>query len=438
MAAPTIGIRREDINRWERRAPLTPAEVARLVNDVGLPVVVQPSDIRVFDDEAYARAGATIAEDLAPCDVIFAIKEVPPHVILPAKVYVFFAHVVKGQPANMPMLARLSESGCSLVDYERVVDEDGRRLTFFGPFAGRAGMVDTLWALGKRLAWERRETPFAALKAAWQYDDLGSARLAVRAVGERIATGGVGAGLAPLIVGLAGYGNVSRGAQEILDLLPAREIAPSDVAEVALSRQPSDKIIYKVVFKEEHMVRRRVPGGGFELQEYYDSPGRYEPVLSEYLPYLTVLVNAIYWDRRYPHFVSKRDLASLYGGAEGPRLRVIGDISCDVGGGIEATVKATTPDAPVFVYDVKRDAAVDGVAGNGPVILAVYNLPAELPRDSSEFFAEQLEPLVPAFARADWASSIEACELPPSIKGATILYRGEFTPPYQYLETYLS
>lgn len=438
MKPPAIGIRREDINRWERRAPLTPGEVARLVKDVGLAVVVQPSDIRVFDDEAYARAGAVIAEDLSPCGVIFAIKEVPPHLILPGKVYVFFAHVVKGQPANMPMLARLVESGCSLVDYERIVDEGGRRLVFFGPFAGRAGMVDTLWALGKRLAWERRETPFAALKAAWQYDDLGSARLAVRAVGERVATGGVGADLAPLIVGLAGYGNVSRGAREILDLLPTREIAPADVAEVALSRQPSDRIIYKVVFKEEHMVRRRVPGGGFELQDYYDYPGRYDPVLSDYLPYLTVLVNAVYWDRRYPHFVSKRDLVSLYGGAGGPRLRVIGDISCDVGGAIQATVKVTTPDAPVFVYDVKRDAAVDGVAGNGPVILAVYNLPAELPRDSSEFFAKQLEPLVPAFARADWASSFDACELPPSMKGAAILYRGELTPPYQYLDAYLS
>ncbi|NIT35665.1 MAG: hypothetical protein GTN49_04065 [candidate division Zixibacteria bacterium] len=438
MKLPAIGIRREDINRWERRAPLTPAEVARLARDVGLAVMVQPSDIRVFDDEAYARAGATIAEDLGPCDVIFGIKEVPPRVILRDMVYVFFAHVVKGQAANMPMLARLVERGCSLVDYERIVDEEGRRLTFFGPFAGRAGMIDSLWALGKRLAWERRETPFAALKAAWQYDDLGSARLAVRAVGERIAMGGVGAGLAPLIVGLAGYGNVSRGAQEILDLLPTREIAPADVAEVALSREPSGKVVFKVVFKEEHMVRRRVPGGAFDLQEYYDYPGRYEPVLSDYLPYLTVLVNAIYWDRRYPHFVSIRDLVSLYGGAEGPRLRVIGDISCDVVGAIEATVKVTTPDAPVFVYDVKRDATVDGVAGTGPVILAVYNLPAELPRDASEFFAKQLEPLVPAFARANWASSFEACELPPSIKGATVLYRGEFTPPYQYLDAYLS
>jgi alpha-aminoadipic semialdehyde synthase len=257
-------------------------------------------------------------------------------------------------------------------------------------------------------------------------------------VGERISRDGLGTDLAPFIVGFAGYGNVSLGGQEILDLLPVKEIGPDEVAWVAGRSDPSDKTVYKVVFKEQDMVTPRVEGGAFDLKDYYDFPAKYAPVLSAYLPHLTVFVNCIYWDDRYPHFVSRADLAALYSGPEAPRLRVIGDISCDVGGGVEATVKGTTPEAPVYVYDVDRGVAIDGVAGNGPVILAVYNLPAELPYDSSVYFGSQLEPFVAPIVRADWDKAFSACDVPAPIKAATILYRGEFTPQYQYLERYIA
>jgi hypothetical protein len=437
-AAKVIGIRREDVNRWERRAPLTPREVARLVSDEGLEVLVQPSDIRIFGDAAYAEAGATVAEDLTRCDAIFAVKEIPVGSILPDKIYVFFSHVIKGQAANMPMLAALRERGCSLIDYEPIADEEGRRLVSFGRYAGLAGMIDTLWALGKRLAYEKRETPFGALKAAWQYPELEDARAAVREAGARIAREGLGKDLAPMIVAFAGYGNVSSGAQEILDLLPVEEVPPARLAPLASARKRRDKVVYKVVFKEEDMVRPRARGSSFDLQDYYDFPDKYEPVLSTYLPYFTVLVNCIYWDARYPRFVTKGDLAALYGGPAPPRLRVIGDISCDVKGGVEATVKDTTPDAPVYVYDVECGRAVDGVGGNGPVILAVFNLPAELPRDASAYFGRQLEPYVAPVVRADWDVGFGDLDLPPPVKAATILYRGEFTPQYRYLERYLA
>ncbi len=437
MDQPTIGIRREDVNPWERRAPLTPREVARLVRDEGIRVVVQPSDNRIFDDAAYAAAGATVAEDLGPCGVIFAIKEIPVGSILPGKVYAFFSHVIKGQAANMPMLAALHERGCSLLDYELVADDEGRRLLFFGRFAGLAGMIDTLWALGKRLAYEKRETPFAAVKAAWEYESLEEARAAVAEVGERVAAEGVGEGLAPLVVAFAGYGNVSRGAQEILDLLPVEEIKPGEIAAVAEASGPSDRVVYKAVFKEEDMLRPRARGASFDLQDYYDHPAKYGPVLAEYLPYLTVLVNCIYWDARYPHFVSKRDLASLYGGGPPPRLRVIGDVSCDVAGAVEATVKQVDSGSPVYVYDVDGGRAADGVAGNGPVILAVPNLPAELPLESSAYFAGRLEPYVAAVARADWRGPFDAAEIPAPIRAATILYNGDFTPSYEHFEEYI-
>lgn len=146
----TIGIRREDKNEWERRVPLTPAQVARLVQQQ-LPIMVQPSSIRAFADDSYAAAGTIVQEDLAAADIILAIKEIPLELLQPYKTYLFFSHTIKGQAHNMPLLRRLLELNCQLIDYERIVDQQNRRLIFFGEHAGLAGMVETLRTLGQRL-----------------------------------------------------------------------------------------------------------------------------------------------------------------------------------------------------------------------------------------------------------------------------------------------
>jgi alpha-aminoadipic semialdehyde synthase len=152
-----IGIRREDKNKWERRVPLTPAHVAQLIRDYTLRILIQPSTIRVFSDEEYTAAGAAVQEDLSPAGIVLAVKEIPVELLQPGKTYLFFSHTIKGQSYNMPLLRRLLELNCQLIDYERVVNEQNRRLIFFGEHAGMAGMIDTLSALGQRLAWEGLE-----------------------------------------------------------------------------------------------------------------------------------------------------------------------------------------------------------------------------------------------------------------------------------------
>jgi len=173
-----IGIRREDKSIWERRVPIIPEHVRQLREEHSIEVRVQPSEIRVFQDEEFAQAGAWVEEDLSPCPVVFAVKEIPSHFFHPGHTYVFFAHVIKGQPYNMSMLRRLLELGCQLIDYEKVTDERGRRLIFFGRHAGLAGMIDTLWALGQRLNWEDIPNPFSDLHQACQYDSLAQAKAA--------------------------------------------------------------------------------------------------------------------------------------------------------------------------------------------------------------------------------------------------------------------
>lgn len=434
----TIGIRREDINPWERRVPLIPSHVRELIRDHGLEVYIQPSAIRVFPDAEYTLAGARVSEDICPSKIVFAIKEIPIESLAKAKVYVFFSHTAKGQSYNMPMLKRMMELGCSIIDYEKIVNEKGQRILFFGSYAGQAGMIDSLWALGRRLQLEGVETPFLRLKQAIHYKNLVEAKNEVAEVGRLIQQKGLPSRLVPFVCGFLGYGHVSQGAQEIYGLLPHDTVSPRDLAGLFRKTGPAARGLYKVVFKEEDMVRPAAPGGVFDLQDYYREPGKYVSIVESYVPYLSLLINGIYWTKKYPKYITKPFLAKLYGGQEPPRLKVVGDITCDIDGSVECTVQATHSDEPVYVYDPAKDAAVMGIEGNGPVVMAVYNLPAELPLESSSFFSGGLKTYVPAIAAADFQGPFEKCELPPEVRKAVILYRGELAPDYRYMSEYVS
>ena len=430
--AACIGIRREDRNEWEGRAPLPPSHVRQLV-DRGLTFVVQPSDIRAFSDAAYRCAGARIDEDLSACPVVLAVKEVPLQLLLPGRTYVCFPHVIKGQAHNMPVLRRLLELRCTLIDYERIVDEDGQRLVVFGRHAGLAGMLDALWALGRRLAAEGFDTPFAALRPTHAYEDLEEAKEAIRAVGHSIEVDGLPDPLVPLAVGFAGYGNTSQGAQEVFDLLPHLDVAPEDLADMPARRRR----VFKSVFFERHLVERLDPADPFDLAEYYARPGRYRGIFGGSLPHLTVLMNCTYWDARYPRLVTLGRLRELHEAGARPRLRVIGDVSCDVGGAIECTVNCTDPGDPVYVYRPETGEVVPGVEGPGPVVLAVDALPCQLPLDSTEAFGEALLPFVEAIANADYSRPLEELELPDPIRRAVITHHGSLTPDYAHLARHL-
>jgi saccharopine dehydrogenase (NAD+, L-lysine-forming) len=269
------GIRREDKNCWERRAPLTPAHVAELIQEQGLSVAVQP---------AHAYRSVDEAED-------------------------FLATTV------------------------------GRRIR------------------------ERGTHPASH----------------------------------PLVVGFTGGGNVSQGAQEVFDRLPNVEISPEELPQMAASRNLSRRAAYKVVFRREHRAD-----------------------FARYLPYLTILVNGICWEPGQPRLVSRADLQALWASAPQPRLRVLADISCDVNGSIEATVRTTDPADPVFVYDPLTGAAASGVEGRGPVVLAVDNLLAELPRDASEHFGDSLFPFLASLAAANYQVEFEMLALPAAILGAVV------------------
>ena len=432
-----IGLRREDKNQWERRVPLTPDHVAGLL-EAGFEVSIQPSGIRVFADQEYAAAGAAVVENLDQCDLVLAVKEIPESFFRDGGVYMFFAHVCKGQSYNMPMLRRILDSRATLIDHERVTDEEGRRLVFFGYHAGAAGIIETLYALGRRFEWEGTPTPLSVLKRPLELDSLEEAQAVLGEVGNRIAEGELPDSLAPFVVGFAGYGNVSEGAQAFFDLLPHEEVAPERLAAFVTGAEFSSRKIYKVVFKECDIVVPIADGREFDLHEYYEHPERHRCVFEQYLPHLTSLVNCIYWDSRYPRLVTKEWLRAAWSAPERPKLRVFGDITCDIGGSIECTVKATEPGEPTYTYLPSEDRIVNGWEGEGPVVMAVDTLPSEVPREASSSFGDMLIPFLPRIAAADFGLSVDRLLLPAAIQKAVIVHRGEFAPDYRYMSEFVS
>ena len=430
-----IGIRKETQYPSERRAPLTPEQI-KILNSENFKIVVEPAEQRIFSSEDYINAGAEINSDLSNCDIIFGVKEVPIKDLLPNKTYIFFSHTIKGQSYNMPLLKSILENKITLVDYELIKNEKGQRLIFFGNYAGYAGMINSLWLLGNRLEHEGIKNPLSKIQQALNYENLESAEQAIKSVGKEISENGLPKEITPMITGFAGYGNVSKGAQNVYDLLPTETLAPNELEEFISHGHFSNKVVYKVVFKEADMYKH-ISNNEFNFDHFVKNPNEYESIFSKYIPNLSLLINGIYWENKFPKHVTKKYLKEFYSSDKKRKLKVIGDISCDIEGSIEITVKNTDSNNPSFVYEPLTDEVKNGIEGEGPVVLAVDKLPAELPRESSQFFGNSLLPFIKILAKADYSKNFDEIEIPSEIKNAIIAHKGKLTPNYTYLNKYL-
>ncbi|MDD4373128.1 MAG: bifunctional lysine ketoglutarate reductase /saccharopine dehydrogenase family protein [Bacteroidales bacterium] len=429
-----IGIRHEDKYVMERRVALVPFHIRQLTKQ-GIRFEVQKSAKRIFKESEFEQAGAEIKDKIQHADVIFGVKEMPIDFFESGKTYIFFSHVIKGQSYNMPMLKAMMAKKCQLIDYEKITNDEGRRLIFFGRFAGLAGMINSLWSYGQRLKIQGIDTPFVKIKQSHLYNSLDEALKAVSECGLDIAKNGLPDGVGPVVIGFTGYGNVSKGAQEIANLLPSIEISPEQLLSMDLEKL-SKSIVYKVVFKEKHISEPVEENQDFELSHYYKHPEAYRNSFEKYVPRLSILMNCMYWDTKYPRIVTKDFLEELYANGE-PKLKVIGDVTCDPDGSIECTHKGTEIEDPVFVYNPKTRAYKMGFEGDGVLVMAVDILPSELPRESSEAFSDALFPFVKAVAETDFGVDFDQLKLLAPLKRALILHQGELTPDYVYLKKFV-
>ena len=431
-----LGVRIEDKYLMERRVAIVPSDMESLAKEGDIQFEIESSPKRVFSDSEFDSAGASVVTNLNNPDIIFGVKEMPIDFFEQEKTYVFFSHTIKGQAYNIPLLKRMIEKKINLIEYERITNDDGQRLIFFGRFAGLAGMINSFWSYGQRCELGGYKNPFMHIKQSHLYASLEDAIEDIKLAAKKLKEDGINQALAPLTIGFTGYGNVSKGAQEISDILDTIEVSPDELLSLRKDNNYRNDCVYKVVFKEKDISKNKDTSIDFELQHYYNNPEDYENNFEQYVPELSILMNCMYWAPEYPRIITKDFLYEL-DKKGGSKLCVIGDVTCDPDGSIESTHLGTLIEDPVYVYNPKTRNATMGFAGEGILTMAVDILPSELPKEASEAFSKALSPFIIGLAETDFDLSFEELTLPAPFKRALILHKGEFAPDYKYMEEFL-
>jgi len=440
---PVMAIRRETINVWERRAPLSPQQVRKLVKS-GVKVIVQPSDRRAYSMKEYSENGAVICEDMSEASLIIGVKQVPIDLLLRNKTYAFFSHTIKAQADNMPLLDAMLEKNIRIIDYEKMVDANNHRVVAFGKYAGVSGMINILHGMGLRLLALGHHTPFMFIGPSHNYRHTEMARQAVRDTGYEIALGRMPKSIGPLVFVFTGSGNVSQGAQEVFQELPHEYIEPEHLPKVA-AQGSTTKIYACVVSRDDHYVRKA--GGKFNAEEFEMYPERYASTFSHKIaPYATCIINGIYWAPGAPRLITIPEAKTLLKPTLQPwipaspgcpnlphRLVAICDISADPGGSIEFMKECTTIDKPFSLYDAEQNQDKESFAGDGVLICSIDNMPAQIPREATDYFGGLLYPYISEMLKSDATTGFDELDCSPIVKNAVIASNGHMTPNFEYI-----
>lgn len=408
-------------SRWssprEKRAALSPQSV-RALKQQSCDVLVESSTIRIYSDQEYVEAGAQLITNTDQVNVVLGIKEPPLSSIQQGQVHLNFSHTIKGQPYNMPLLQTFLDKRATLIDYEPMVDNDGKRIaSVFSWFAGVSGTIETLVVTAAKLGLSGKNSKLANLKQPYLYKRLQAAKeglMDCRPLQE------------DLRILIVGKGNVGSGCRWVCEALGLPEITPEE-----LKKKPQGP--WFCVVDVENICRRK-DGGAFLFKEYVEhGTTLYESTFAELLGSFNILLQGAYWDERYP---KQLPLSLIAERAEDLPL-VIGDISCDIDGTLESTIRATTITEPVYTFNAKTLTGEREITFNGPAVMSIDNLPCELPADTSDEFSNLLMKHVRCLVELDLSKSFKECSLSEELKRGTLVYKGELTPPFRYLKRFL-
>lgn len=370
----TIGIIRERKSPPDERVPLTPDQCRQIkLKYPELHIVVEPSPIRCFSDDAYRAQGLDVRDDLSDCDVLIGVKEVPAEALIPNKKYVFFSHTYKKQPYNRALLAEILEKHITLYDYELMTAPNGRRLIGFGRYAGVVGAYNALRGYGLR---SRRYE----LKAAHKCADRAE-------VNEELKRVSLPRGFRIVVTGT---GRVAGGALEILRDAGIREMRPDEFV---------DRMVDDPVYTQLSLSQYFIPkdGGAFDRGTFAHQPEKFRSNFMKYAQGSDMYIACHYWSEGSPFLFSRAD-------ARDPRfdIQFVADISCDIDGPVASTLRPSTIADPFYGYDPYTEEEVDWNHSNAIGVMAVDNLPCELPADASADFGEEfMEHILPAFLNGD-------------------------------------
>lgn len=395
-----FAIIKERKNPPDRRVVFSPDMLAETrAQSPDATFIVESSDIRIFPDETYKNEGFDVQQDVTSADVMLGVKEVPIDALIPNKKYFFFSHTIKKQPYNRKLLQAILEKNIELYDHEVIVKENGARLIGFGRYAGLVGAYNGFRLLGIR-------DGIFELPKVEHLRDLNQVKEEL----DKIT-------LPPIKIALSGTGKVAKGAREILDHLKIRE-----VTDEAYLTEDFNEPVYCLIDVMEY--NKRTDGEKGDKYEFYNDPSPYESDFMKYAKVTDYFIAGHFYGDGAPFLFTRED-------AKHPdfKIRLVADVSCDIDGPVASTIRPSTIADPFYGYDPITEKEVTIDTSGAIAVMAVDNLPCELPKDASEGFGEMfMKYVIPSFYNQDKDGILER---------ALMTQNGKLTARYAYLQDYV-
>ncbi len=396
-----LGLIREGKTPPDKRVAFTPLQAEEIEQRFPhVKIVCQQSEVRCFKDGEYKELDMEIVSDLSDCDILMGIKEVPIPNLLAEKTYLFFSHTLKKQPYNRKLLQEVLKKKIKLIDYETLKDNQGNRLVAFGRFAGIVGAFNGLWTYGKRFQ-------LFDLRRAFECFDVNDLKLELRKVK-----------LPAIKIVLTGAGRVGKGAMETLDTAGIRKVSATDF----LTQSFHEPVYTQLSSADYHI---RIKAGHFNREEFHLHPEEYRSRFSDFTKVADILLAGAFWNPIAPKLFTREDML-----AKDFKIKVIADITCDINGSIPSTKKASTIVEPLYDYNAESDSTLPPLSDPSNItVMAVDNLPCELPRSASEEFGRDL---IDRILKPLLVEDTEGI-----IAHATMAEDGKLTQRFSYLQDYV-
>ena len=395
-----FAIIKERKNPPDRRVVFSPGKLKEFQDQYPLSEIkVENSNIRIFADEKYKELGFEVSEDISDCEVLFGVKEVPISALIPNKKYFFFSHTIKKQPYNRKLLQAILEKNIELFDHETIIKENGARLIGFGRYAGIVGAYNGFRAIGitkETFNLPKAETLENQQELIFELKKINVSNIKIL---------------------LTGSGKVAYGAKEMLDAMKIKMVSINDYITKTFSES-----VY--CFLDVLDYNKRKDGKVIDNYDFYNNPEEYESDFMRFANVADFFIAGHFYGNGAPYLFTREDAKS-----EDFNIKYVADISCDVDGPVASTLRASTIANPFYGYNPKTESEVDFKDKNAIVVMAVDNLPCELPQDASEGFGEMfLENVIPAFFNNDKYGVLER---------AKMTENGKLTARFSYLQDYV-
>lgn len=396
-----IGVIKEGKNPPDERVPLSPIQCKEIIESYPeIDLVVQSSNVRRFKDEEYANLGVNVVTEVDDCDVLLGVKEVPIKELIANKTYFYFSHTIKKQPYNRDLLLAMMDKNIAMVDYEALTNKNGMRLIGFGKYAGVVGCYNSFYAYGKR-------TNSFDLKRAYQCEDRAEMEAELAKVklpdNYKIVT--------------SGGGRVNSGIEEILNKLGIKKVSVNDL----LTKEFNEPVYAQILVDDYY---KKPDHSDFKRSEVYEHPERFERDFMKFAKVADMYISGHFWDENAPYIFTRED-------AKLPEfnIKVVGDVSCDIDTAVACTLRPSTITDPLYGYNTSTESETDYNHPNAITVMAVDNLPCELPKDASaDFGREFIDKILPHLIHDNEKI----------IEGATICKNGDLMPDYEYLRDYVN